>query len=118
MQLLPYEKSNCKNFPDNLEVKLFKVFLELNKAFGATYMSYTFDLCNTKRYSFRTDSLWSTIYQTEAINGKPLIQLCPLDIASRQKNNMYILWDIYGHKLQPKTFREIMGMREDIGLMH
>lgn len=118
MLLLPYQKTECLDFSEVLEIRLFKIFMILNKNCGATYMSYTFDKLNKVRYSFRTDSKWAEVYHNEKIRGKPIIESCPLDVVSRQRKNTFILWDLYGHKAQPKTYREIMGMREDVGLAH
>lgn len=118
MNILPYEKTTCLNFADKYEIKLFNIFMGLNKNYGVTYMSYTFDKSNTVRFSFRSDSKWSSIYQNNEIFGKPIIELCPLDIASRERKNIFIMWELYSHISQPKEYREIMGMREDIGLYH
>jgi hypothetical protein len=118
MDLSPYKKTKCLSFTEKNELIFFKIFMELNKKYGATYMSYTFDKSNTVRFSFRTDSKWANIYNNEKINGKSIIELCPLDIASRKNDNIFIIWDLYNHKSQPKSHREIMGMREDIGLFH
>ncbi len=118
MNPLPYKKTKCLEFPEHLEIKFFQVFMALNKHCGATYMSYTFDKSNAVRFSFRTDLQWAHIYNTEKIFGKPLIEACPLDIASRERKNIFIIWDLYNHKAQPKEYREIMGMREDTGLSH
>ena len=90
----------------------------LNRDFGATYMSYTFDKSNVIRFSFRSDSHWSSIYHNEKLYGKPIIELCPLDIVSRHKTNNFLIWDLYKQAAQPKIYREIMGMREDVGLLH
>lgn len=113
-----YKKSKCLDFPELLEIKLFQLFMEINKNFGATYMSYTFDKSDLVRYSFRTDFKWANIYHNEKIDGKPLIESCPLDIASRERKNTFLIWDAYTHRSQQKACRDIMGMREDIGLMH
>lgn len=118
MIILPYRKTTCLDFPDDCEVKFFQLFMTLNKNYGATYMSYTFDRSNVVRFSFRSDSKWASIYHNEKILGKPMIESCPLDIASREKKNTFIIWDLYSHQSQPKPYKEIMGMREDIGLMH
>lgn len=118
MSSVPYEKTQCINFSEELEIKLFRVYMELQKYCGATYMSYTFDRFNKYRFSFRTDSGWAEIYQNEKIKGKPLIESCPLDVVSRQNENCFIMWDLYTHQSQPKEYREIMGMRKDVGLNH
>lgn len=118
MSNLNYHKTMCIEFPDEVEIKLFEIFKKLNKEYGATYMSYTHDRFDKVRYSFRTDQKWAGIYHRETINDKPIIEQCPLDIVSRQKNNIFILWDFYIHRVQPKIFREIMGMREDVGMTH
>jgi len=118
MDLLAYQKTKCLDFPENYELKLFDIFLKINKNYGATYMSYTFDKSNAVRFSFRSDSNWASVYQNEQIEGKPLIEVCPLDIISRQNKSIFIIWDLYCHESQPKTFREIMGMRSDVGLSH
>lgn len=118
MRIQPYQKTECRQFSDLLEIQLFKIFMKLNKEYGATYMSYTFDWFNSVRYSFRTDSRWSDVYHHEKVNGKPLIEICPLDIASRAKKNILLHWDLYRNEAQPKIYKEIMGMREDTGLQH
>ena len=118
MSIMAYQKTKCLEFPEKNEIKLFNIFKSLNEIYGATYMSYTFDMANTVRYSFRTDSKWSYIYHNETVKGRSLIELCPLDIASREKKNSIIMWDLYHHRSQPKTNREIMGRREEIGLRH
>ena len=105
-------------FSEQLEIEFFKVFLNLNKLSGATYMSYTFDKANEIRFSFRSDSIWEAIYDKGEISGKPVMELCPLDKVSREIKNMFIVWDLYCHESQPKMHREIMGMREDLGLRH
>ncbi|MBA2650852.1 MAG: hypothetical protein H0U73_01075 [Tatlockia sp.] len=118
MSTMTYQKTQCFEFPEHSEIKLFNIFKLLNIIYGATYMSYTFDLADTLRFSFRTDSRWAYIYHNETVIGKSLIELCPLDVASREKKNSLILWDLYHHRSQPKIYREIMGRREDIGLRH
>jgi hypothetical protein len=118
MHPLSYKKTRCLNFPECYEIKLFKIFLALNKNYGATYMSYTFDKSDMVRFSFRSDSSWASIYQNETISGRPIIELCPIDVASREKKNQFIIWDLYSHSSQPKKNREIMGLREDAGLSH
>lgn len=118
MGSIKYKKTNCFYFSDNYEIKLFEIFIYLNKIYGATYMSYTFDLADTIRFSFRTDFKWAYIYHNEVILGRPIIESCPLDIVSRQKKNSIIIWDLYNHISQSKINREIMGLREDIGLQH
>lgn len=118
MEITPYKKTKCLSFIEEYELNLFKVFMDLNKNYGATYMSYTFDKSNLIRFSFRTDSKWASVYNHEKLNGKSIIELCPLDIVSRKKENIFIIWDLYNHKSQPKSYREIMGMREDVGLFH
>ncbi len=118
MALSSYIKTKCLDFSEDYEITLFKIFMTLNKNYGATYMSYTFDKSNVVRFSFRSDSCWASIYHNEKIAGKPIIELCPLDVASRERKNMFIIWDLYCHESQPKTYREIMGMREDVGLSH
>ena len=106
------------DFDDLVEVELYKVFVRLAGEVGATYMSYTFDYQNKKRYSFRSEPTWAKYYGNEKINGQLIIEQCPLDIASRKKGNIALIWDDYISKEQPKIYREIMGMREDIGLHH
>jgi len=118
VDLLTYKKTKCLDFTEEYEIRLFNIFMTLNKNYGATYMSYTFDKANTVRYSFRSDSSWASVYHNEKIAGKPIIESCPLDIISREKKSMFIIWDLYCHESQPKTYREIMGMREDVGLSH
>lgn len=113
-----YKKTKCLSFAEECELSLFKIFMNLNKNYGITYMSYTFDKSNLVRFSFRTDPKWASIYNHEKINGKSIIELCPLDIISRKNENIFIIWDLYNHKSQPKSHREIMGMREDVGLFH
>lgn len=115
---MKYSKSSCQEFSEEQELQLFRIFQNLNDSVGATYMSYTFDIENKYRYSFRTDSNWASIYHTELYKGKPLIEVCPLDIVSREESNKVILWDGYKHPCQPKAFKEIMSMREDLGLNH
>jgi hypothetical protein len=116
--ILSYKKTKCLDFSEDYEIRLFKIFMELNKKYGATYMSYTFDKSDEVRFSFRSDTQWAAVYHNERIAGKPIIESCPLDIISREKKNMFIIWDLYCHESQPKTYREIMGMREDVGLSH
>ena len=118
MDNFSYKKTKCLTFSENCEVKLFQIFMLLNKNCGATYMSYTFDRSDVVRFSFRTDSQWAHIYHNEKILGRSIIEFCPLDVASREKKNIYLMWDLFSHKTQPKVYREIMGMREDIGLCH
>lgn len=118
MKNAPYKKTKCLEFPDNSEIKLFEIFMNLNKNYGATYMSYTFDRSDIIRFSFRTDSRWAYLYHNESIIGKPIIESCPLDVVSRERKNTFIMWDLYGNQSQPKIFKEIMGLREDLGLMH
>lgn len=113
-----YNKTSCYDFDDQIEVKLYQIFLDIFTNFGATYMSYTFDFMNEKRYSFRTEPLWAKAYNNELYMGRPLIEQCPLDIYSRQKKNIILIWDDFSSKEQPNVFRDIMGMRKDIGLCH
>lgn len=118
VDIFSYKKTKCLEFSEDYEIKLFQIFMSLNKNYGATYMSYTFDRSDIIRFSFRTDCRWADIYHNEQISGKPIIESCPLDIISRERKNIFIMWDLYTHKAQPKIYREIMGMREDIGLSH
>ncbi|HSW93318.1 MAG TPA: hypothetical protein VLJ15_03070 [Gammaproteobacteria bacterium] len=118
MDINSYKKTKCLEFSEDCEIKLFEIFMAINKNYGATYMSYTFDRSDVVRFSFRTDSQWADLYHNEQISGKPIIELCPLDVVSRERKNIFIMWDLYSHKIQPKTSREIMGMREDAGLSH
>ncbi len=113
-----YEKSKCHEFDDIIEIELYKLFIELCHNLGVTYMSYTFDYMNKIRYSFRSDPLWAKTYDNEKYNGLPLIEQCPLDIFSRQSKNLILVWDDFVSREQPRVYREIMGMRTDIGLCH
>lgn len=106
------------SFSDLVEVELYKLFLDMAQDLGVTYMSYTFDYFNNKRYSFRSEPVWAKHYNNEKLNGLPIIEQCPLDIASRRKGNVALIWDDFISKEQPKIYREIMGMRSDIGLLH
>lgn len=113
-----YQKTKCLNFSDKLEITLFAVFMQLNKKYGVTYMSYTFDRFDSVRYSFRSDQKWASIYNEKAIGGKSIIEQCPLDIVSRERRNKFIIWDHYIHKSQPLIYQDIMDMRKNIGLRH
>ncbi len=113
-----YTIKKCVSFSEAFEIKMFKILMQLHKECGATYMSYTFDTFNSVRFNFRSDANWNSIYQNTHISGKPLMELCPLDKASRANRNGFILWDLYCHESQPKVQREIMGMRKDRGMHH
>jgi hypothetical protein len=115
---IDYNKTACNDFDDHIEVALNQIFLEASLETGATYMSYTFDYMNKNRYSFRSEPLWASAYHNVLYQERPIIEHCPLDIFSRERKNTILIWDDYVAKEQPRIFREIMGMRSDIGLNH
>lgn len=99
---------HCNDFDENEELEYYRMLFQLGK-FDCSYLSYTLERPDGKRFNFFSNKEWLNVYQAENF-----ITTCQLTVLSRQQGNNIIPWNT----LYPATSdqKKVLDARADFDI--